>query len=347
MSVSLDALMTNGGANGANSGLAFAYDTTGGTSISTTGMTVGASATLLTAALVLNGTATAVTITWNGVSMTLAPSSVSGTNMRAWIFVLEAPASGNHTLAASWTGTTAGYLTSASWLNTDTVTGYTSSDNVGGYSSAAGGQSIGVNTTSTGATLVILGNNSGVPAATTGTQIFSTGVGVPNAAASYILGGSGSTHTFNGGAGATGTAWAGIHIIAPAPAYSLAGSPAAFAFTPKTSQGAAFTLAGSPAAIAFTPKTITLTLKQPAYQLLAAPAKFLYFLPEYADQFQLDAAAAAFSFRPQTIAAAASTIALFAQPAAFAFTPKTATPFAYNVLLASQCLSCSFRKRMP
>jgi len=213
--VTIDALMTNGGADGANSGLAYAYNTTSGTSMSTTGMTVGGSASLLTAILTLNGNVAAPTCTWNGVPMILAEAG-SGAGAGAYTFTLVDPSPGNHILLASWAGSYQGYLSSTSWLNTDTVNGYKVADSVSGYSTATGARSVPINTDSTGATLCILGNNGGTPSATSGTQIFSSGLGGPNAAASYILGGSGAnTHSFNGGGLSSAAAWAGIHVIAP------------------------------------------------------------------------------------------------------------------------------------
>ena len=212
--VALDALMTNGGLNSANSGLSYAYNNTG-TSFSTTGMTVGVGAAELNAIVVLNGTPTALTCTWNGVTMILAESG-SGAGMAAYVFTLEAPASGNKVLALAWTGLANGYISAISWLNADPVIGYQPGDSASGYSTATGARSVPINTDSTGATLCILGNNGGTPGATSSTQIFSSGLGSPNAAASYILGGSGAnTHSFNGGGSSSAAAWAGIHVIAP------------------------------------------------------------------------------------------------------------------------------------
>ena len=221
--VAIDAVMTNGGADSANSGLPYAYNVATNTGLSTTGMTVGVGATLLTAILTLNGNAAAPTCFWNGVSMNLAEAG-TGAGAGAYVFTLTAPASGNHTLAAAWAGGFKGYLSSISWLNTDTVIGYQPGDSASGYSTATGAQSVPINTGSTGATLCILGNNGGTPAATTGTQIFSSGLGAPNAAASYILGGSGAnTHSFNGGGSSSAAAWASIHIIAPSSTASTTG----------------------------------------------------------------------------------------------------------------------------
>jgi len=133
------------------------------------------------------------------------------------IFALINPAIGNYTLSCSWTGNLQGYMSGIAFSGTDTVTGYRSADTVNRSQTTNGPYSIPVNTDSAGATVVILGNNGGQPAASNQTQIFTSGAAAPNAAASYALGGSSqNTHSFSGGGSASESAWTGIHIIAPA-----------------------------------------------------------------------------------------------------------------------------------
>ena len=221
MSVALDALMTEG------NGTSVQYNTSAASSLSSTGMTVGSSATLLVAIVELSegGTtlATAIGCTWNGVAMNQAVlSNYTNTDTnQCVIFTLTSAnglVSGNKTLAASWSSSLMGcYLSALSFTGTDTVTGYKSADNVASGSSATGTNSIAVNTTSTEATLVAISNNGpGVQTASNQTQIFSSGGSIPNGCASYALGGSGTnTHSFTTSA-ATVRSWAGIHILAAA-----------------------------------------------------------------------------------------------------------------------------------
>ena len=50
-------------------------------------------------------TSSGMAVTWNGVSMTLIGSTDNGSNSHIYLFGLVNPASGSHTLSASWTGT--------------------------------------------------------------------------------------------------------------------------------------------------------------------------------------------------------------------------------------------------
>ena len=211
MSVGFDAKMTGGnGSGGTNQ-----YTAVAATSISSTGMTVGVGATLLVAIAVINGPNTgSMAATWNSVAMAIA-AVIQVTGMTIAIFTLVNPASGNKTLASSWTGSFNGYLSSISFTGTDTVTGYKSADSVTGSGASQANESLVVNTGSTGATVAALGDNSGVITVSTQTSIFANTQSAPNGAASYGLGGSGTnTHTFTF-ASSPIVAWAGIHVIAP------------------------------------------------------------------------------------------------------------------------------------
>jgi hypothetical protein len=231
MSVALDSYMTGGNGTGTSGpgGIAgtYQYMTANGTSISTSGHTVGPSATLLVVGLTI-GTAncSAFGCTWNGLAMKLAMLESYHNGLvycQTGIFTLVNPTPGAKALVASWvTGSPGGYLTSIAFTGTDTVTGYQASDNVtGGQNSGAA--NVVINTAAGDATFCMMGNNGGVPGATTQTQLFSSGASAPNGGASYALGGSGSnTHSFNGGTNQV-EAWAGIHILAGAASMSQSG----------------------------------------------------------------------------------------------------------------------------
>jgi hypothetical protein len=226
MSVALDAIMTAGNGTGG----AFQKVTTASTSISSTGMTVGAGASMVLALLSLGDQGFApsgAACTWDSVSMTLLASinNTAGNDSWAGIFMLLSPTSGNQTLAASWTSNAQANLSAISFTGTDIVTGYESADNVTGTSTGGTAVSFGINTDARGATVGLLTCNiSGSLTIATQTTIFNaTGVNI-NAGASYGLGGSGSTtHTFDYTSSTT-NAWVGIHILA-------AGSPGLLAVT--------------------------------------------------------------------------------------------------------------------
>jgi hypothetical protein len=222
-SVAIDATMTGGNGPGG-------FNQESGSKVvtlSSTGMTVGASASLLTAQLGLgdaNSTPATPTCTWNGTSMNLAASIYQGTNGGAgtYIFTLVNPTSGNKTLTAVWGTTTAIYnneaiLSAASFLHTDTVTGYKAADTITGSNNGGANPSFTVPTDSAGASLgVLTANVTGTLSVTTQTKIYaSADIGI-NGAASYGIGGASSnTHTFGCSASSV-QAWAGIHIIAAA-----------------------------------------------------------------------------------------------------------------------------------
>jgi hypothetical protein len=218
MSVTIDAAMTGG------NGGACQYILGNLTSATSTGMTVGASASCLLVLFSLGANSVAVSspaCTWNGVSMNLAMfiNNAASPQLSAGIFVLLNPTSGNHTIAMSWTGASDGYISAISLIGTDLVTGYKSADNVTGTATTGITPNIAVNTDVNGATLVIVGDTSGgnAPAPNNQTQLFTNDDSSPNAGASYALGGTGTnTHGFNVLTGAVCVVWAGIHIIAPA-----------------------------------------------------------------------------------------------------------------------------------
>jgi hypothetical protein len=118
------------------------------TSFSFTNLTIGASATALIATVAfnrqVNNTApTAVALTWNAVSMTLVPSATADNTTGAIyagarIFGLASPATGNKTLAGSWTTAMFGYVDAISFTGTDTSTPFANGNAATGTSTTPG-----------------------------------------------------------------------------------------------------------------------------------------------------------------------------------------------------------------
>lgn len=125
-------------------------------------------------------------------------------------FVLGSPATGNKTLAASWTTARDMYMSCASFTGTDTTNVVNAAHDTTGTSAA----SLAVTSTTDGATLVCAANNTNLTG-TNFTTIFTATDKSPDAGASYTLGGTSNTHTFTG-TGGSAQASSGIHIIAAA-----------------------------------------------------------------------------------------------------------------------------------
>jgi hypothetical protein len=183
------------------------------TSFSSTGITVGAGATLLVAVIHVQrgvaGDPGTISATWNGGAMTAGPTTVNGQN-RSAIFYLVSPAAGALSLAASWANSSDAYLSAASFTGVDTTTPIVAVDSVTGTT----GTTVTITSDTNGATVAMWGTNGGDPV-TNFTEIFSDAPLGPGAGASYQLGGTSNGHTFTG-AGGTTPAWAGIHIQADA-----------------------------------------------------------------------------------------------------------------------------------
>jgi hypothetical protein len=214
MAVAIDATMTGG-----NSPDGLNQEASGTTSISSTGITVGASATGLVAALVwqdpVAGTGSAPAtraVTWNGVAMTEAAfvtSSVIHT-VSVGIYVLANPAAGAQTLSATWTNTQDAYLSAVSFTGTDTSTVVNATDST----TTTQTTSITVTSDTNGATVAVFGVDGSAPTVNF-TKIFSDAPLAPGGGASYTLGGTSNGHTFTGSGGGT-QALAGVHVIAGA-----------------------------------------------------------------------------------------------------------------------------------
>lgn len=182
---------------------------TGVTSISTTKLTIGGSATFLVVFCAWHLNATARSATWNGVSMTEALSSEHSFT-RSSIFILVNPATGNHTLAISWTTSCDVYVGAASFTGTDTSTGYNSADNA--TVTTDDPVTVTVTSTTDGATVAMENTNGNFPTMNF-TQIFKDNPLSHGAGGSYTLGGTSNGHTFSG-QGGNDTNSIGIHIIA-------------------------------------------------------------------------------------------------------------------------------------
>ena len=204
MAAALDAQMTGG--NGTSGQC---QKGAGATSASSTGMTVGGSATLLVGVIAWqNSTTGARTMTWNGTSMT-ERAHVAAANHEISIFTLVSPAAGNNTLAAAWTTAVDYYMSCVSFTGTDTTTGINATNTVTGTS----GTTVTVTSTTDGVTVAIWTGNGSAPT-TNFNLIFAQGDLNPGSAATYQLGGTSNGHTFTGG-GST-RSWGGINIIAGA-----------------------------------------------------------------------------------------------------------------------------------
>jgi hypothetical protein len=206
MAVALDASMTAG-----NSADGLNQQASAATTISSTGITVGAGATLLVATLSFGLTVpTGVTMTWNGVSMTAGPSISDSSQTMSAIFYLINPASGAKTLSASWTGSTDCYMSAASFNGTDTTTGIKVSDST----TANTGTSLTVTSSTDGATVVNFADNAGTPTVNF-TKIWAEAPLNPAGGGNFTLGGTSNAHTFTGGGGSAPSI-VGVHILAAA-----------------------------------------------------------------------------------------------------------------------------------
>lgn len=207
MAVAFDAAMTAG-----NSADGLNQEASAATSISSTGIIVGASASLLLAILVVQGATVAPTglgATWNGLAMALGPVATSGLDVVA-ILSLVVPASGAKTLQGTWSNTGDAYLSAISFTGTDTATGILTADNT----IVTNATTITIPSSADGATVAVFGVNGAAPTVNFN-KIFSEAPLNPGGGASYQLAGASNAHTFTG-AGGTVQALAGVHILSSA-----------------------------------------------------------------------------------------------------------------------------------
>lgn len=223
--VAVDATMTGG-----NSADGHSFQANSITSISTTGITVGGSASCLLYMIGFEGVGasnvpTGLSATWGGASMTAAfgtlPSYLGGTNATTvQYFVKVNPASGSQTIAISWTTSQSVYMSAISFTGTDTSTCIKTTDNA---SNTFSNGSLTVTSDTNGATVAMMISNDGTPT-TNFTSIWANSALNPGGAGTYHLGGTSNAHTFTSGGG---DSWvnAGVHVIA-------SGSPPSNRVTP-------------------------------------------------------------------------------------------------------------------
>ncbi len=192
-----------------DSGTAFGSNNSTNT-ITLSTFTVSAGSNLCIVGLLsIDGNPTGVTMTWNGVSMTAQATATTGSAAYAGIFVLPAPAAGNHDLVASWTNAGAVTLGAIAFSGADQSTCVNASDNQS-LANTASGITLSVPTSSDGATVAVSRDSGGSYA--TGTEIFTVDT---YRSATYIIGGTGTNaHTWNSFGGFTDQAEAGVHVIA-------------------------------------------------------------------------------------------------------------------------------------
>jgi hypothetical protein len=109
-----------------------ALATANSTTVTNNNLTIGAlNSTVLVGVVGFNDIVVpaSVAMTWNGVSMTQVASGFSASAYSTVIFCLVAPATGNHALVASWTGTFQAYLDGLSFTNVNQTGGTTSCPN--------------------------------------------------------------------------------------------------------------------------------------------------------------------------------------------------------------------------
>jgi hypothetical protein len=208
MAVAFDATMTTGNsADGLNQQAT-------STSISSTGITVGASASLLVVVAYFQTGGSSITNlagTWNGAALTVAKQQDGGSSGgSAAVLYIVSPTSGAKTLALSWTTTADCYMSAVSFTGSHTTTPLITGDTVGGNL----GTTVTITSDSSGATVATWGINGSTPTVNF-SKIYAEAPLNPGGGASYTLGGSSNGHTFTGAGGIT-PAYAGVHIQAAA-----------------------------------------------------------------------------------------------------------------------------------
>lgn len=208
MAVGFDAKMAAG-----NSSDGLNQEAASNNTISSTGITVGAASSFLGIVAHWQGSVSisALTGTWNGVSLIVAKQQNNGNNVSAILYLVN-PASGAKTLTLNWTTLADCYMSAVSLTGVDTTTPIVIADTVGGTT----GTTVAVTSDANGATIAVWGTNGSTPTVNF-TKIFAEAPLNPGAGASYALGGTSNSHTFTGAGGVT-PAWAGVHVQAGAAA---------------------------------------------------------------------------------------------------------------------------------
>lgn len=211
MAVAFDAKMTAG-----NSADGFNQRASVATSISSTGITVGASATCLVAMITFAEQAPAgpvgLAMTWDGVPMTAGPIASNTVGDRVGlsaIFWLDNPASGAKTLQATWSNSLDAYMSAVSFTGTATTNSVKAADNI----TATQTTTLTVTSSTDGATVVNFAVDGAAPTVNF-TKIWADDPFSPGGGGNYTLGGTSNAHTFTG-SGGTLQCIAGVHVVAP------------------------------------------------------------------------------------------------------------------------------------
>ena len=214
--VAFDARMTGGNGTGGNNQAC--DDVT--TCTSTTGVTLGGSATCIVGMLVFasqgaNTIPTGITMTWNGVAMTAGPSAASQSGADyalSVLFYLTNPATGQQVLSASWTNSNDSYMSAISFTGTATSACVNATNNI----TATQATSLAITSTTDGATVANFAVDGSIPTMNQ-TAIWAEAPLSPGGGGSYAIGGTSNSHTFTG-AGGSRQAIAGVNVVAGAAA---------------------------------------------------------------------------------------------------------------------------------
>lgn len=193
----------------------------GVTSLSLTTFTVGSGANRLLVASMLFAvnTVSAITLTWDSVSMTQALSFDDLFTLETF-YVLIAPNAGNKTLAASWTTSSSATLAASEYSGADQATGFKAADNVtaGPNTNAV---TVSVTSTTDGATVAASANEFAFLISQTQTVIYQGDDSGLATGSTYAIGGTSNDHTFQ--SNGVNISAIGIHLLAASAAAAAPG----------------------------------------------------------------------------------------------------------------------------
>jgi hypothetical protein len=179
-----------------------------GTSMSTTGLTIGSTANRVLVAQVTfedPSDITGLTVTWNSVGMTqIGGIDANGGTSQAYLYGLVNPDSGNHTLAASWTNNAAATINGTSFYNAKQTGGATTFYGIQ-TTGSSGSSPLSVTVSSFVGDMVIgvcQGEYSATTPTTNKTKLYGEYRGYADGAGAYCVGAASVTMTFTAG-GAT------------------------------------------------------------------------------------------------------------------------------------------------
>ncbi len=144
------------------------------TTVTVADLTIAAGSNIgLVATLVLQVGVSAVTCTWNGVSMTSRVSAANATNdTEVHIFVLRNPATGNHSLTASWTTASDAVLSGIAFNGVDQTSDTVSFPNATSATGNTATSTVTVTTQTNNAVVAVHGNGGASFASVDNTQLF-------------------------------------------------------------------------------------------------------------------------------------------------------------------------------